>query len=656
MLRSTRTVIHFDLDAFYVACERELNPELRNVPVGVSQYNPYGNLQERAPTDIHDRLVTSQNSHEKQNDVNGSLIAVSYEARAAGVKRNDRGLEAIQQCPSLHIVVVPVKHGKASLTMYRNASKRVMKVLSDAIRNECSEYSSTTKDDVLVEVASIDEVYVDVTEPIKRLLTRMKEDGDDDSFWKKCIQEASTCTTIGGVEVLSDAAEATNALDKNEIRKGSCLQVLDSDSSSVDTGSLAWWNRSRDEWSDAEMSLACGAWVAAQARRAVASSFDGSVFTLSAGISCNKTLAKLASGLKKPNRQAIIDPANTEALQTLFHPLPLSRIRGLGGKFGAQIAQQFQITTVGQVSEIPLPVLQSTLDNKTAQFLHNVSRGICRDPVTPRMKPKSIESSKTFRGVTSISSNDKETLAKWIGELIGELTERLQEDLQENNRTAGALAVGIVTSQEGKSVSKSCRAPRTLDKYKNTALSLALQLVEAQKTRLRVDAVTVTCMSVSATQFVEQASGSSTIMAAFERCSNEERPANSSNARPISRIQHRQRPAKPSMMDNWLSNSNSTKASGTKRRSNDEETSVNKRHAARLDSPSTKRAVAPANDTSGTTEPVVLPTMDEIDPQFLRELPEELRASLMRDIGRAHPTKQTNGIQSFFRPKEGRNA
>jgi hypothetical protein len=32
-----RVILHFDVDAMYVACERELNSELIAVPVGVSQ-------------------------------------------------------------------------------------------------------------------------------------------------------------------------------------------------------------------------------------------------------------------------------------------------------------------------------------------------------------------------------------------------------------------------------------------------------------------------------------------------------------------------------------------------------------------------------------------------------------------------------------------
>ncbi len=96
----------------------------------------------------HDRLV---------NDSNGSLIAVSYEARASGVKRcvfrinltsallqcrddtpavrvrkqgehcrrNMRGDDARAACPELQIVQVPTAHGKADLTFYRSTGKKV---------------------------------------------------------------------------------------------------------------------------------------------------------------------------------------------------------------------------------------------------------------------------------------------------------------------------------------------------------------------------------------------------------------------------------------------------------------------------------------------------------------------------------------------------
>ena len=623
-----RTIIHFDLDAFYVAVERECNTELRGVPVAVSQYNPYGVLEEQS--DWKARLVRTPNTQDAENS-NGSLIAVSYEARAQGVKRNDRGMEAARKCPSLYIVVVPVKHGKADLTIYRQASKRVINVLMSAIHNVVDDNNV----DIPLEVASIDEVYVDCTGLVDYIVKRMQE---NEKVWMEYMEEVSKCTTVGGIETLSDAAEAANALDKNQVRKGSRLQVLDA---SVDEGSLAWWNRPGAEWSIPEMRLACGAWIAAQARQAVVQSFDGGIFTLSAGISSNKTLAKLASGLKKPNRQTVINSSDPIPLEKLFHPLPLSRIRGLGGKFGLQISQQFHVSTVGQLSQVPLTMLQTKLDDKTAHFLYDISRGICHDPVTARTRPKSIACGKTFRGVLSIKSTDQDTLNKWVGELCSELTERLEADHEEYSRTASILVVSIGISQEGPSASKQCRAPQTLSGYRAVALQMIMQLIGAAKSCLRTDSVIITSIYVSATQFVEQASGSSTIMAAFERSKNYGERVGSTNTAPSHAPMQSCLP-KPSMMDSWLSHSK--EVAGAKRKSNPTESSSEKR-AANVGSA----------DAITLSVPVALPTMDEIDPQVLGELPDDLKASLLRDIRKAHPLKlqkkAEGGIRSYFRPK-----
>ena len=90
-----RTVLHVDVDAFYVAAERSRNPDLAGRPVAVSQYN------------------------------SGGFVAVSHEAREAGIRKGDgvgdagraaiRWLrenksisveEARRKCPSL--VVLPM--------------------------------------------------------------------------------------------------------------------------------------------------------------------------------------------------------------------------------------------------------------------------------------------------------------------------------------------------------------------------------------------------------------------------------------------------------------------------------------------------------------------------------------------------------------------
>ena len=63
-------------DAFYAQVECKLHPHLVGLPLGVCQYNPFGDLSTHTPTE-----------ERQMNDSNGSLIAVSYEARRFGVKR-----------------------------------------------------------------------------------------------------------------------------------------------------------------------------------------------------------------------------------------------------------------------------------------------------------------------------------------------------------------------------------------------------------------------------------------------------------------------------------------------------------------------------------------------------------------------------------------
>ena len=106
---------------------------------------------------------------------------------------------------------------------------------------------------------------------------------------------------------------------------------------------------------------------------------------------------------------------------------------------------------------------------------------------------------------------------------------------------------------------------------------------------------------------------------------------------------------KPSMMDTWLSNSCSKSSSGTKRSSDSANT--DRKQAAKREPNENRRT----STLSGQMQAVTLPTMDEIDPEVLKELPEELRASLMKDIGRAHPSKRKeNSIRTLLLPQRRR--
>ena len=619
-------------------------------------FSPYGTLEEKAADEINKRLVVSPtiDSQRLNPDANGSLIAVSYEARAAGVRRNDRGLESVKKCKELRIVQVPVKHGKADLTMYRTASRRVMACLRSAFEEASSRFrrSDGSKDSfqVPVEIASIDEVYVDLSEPVWAMIERIRLSNDGDQLFKQVVDLAGGCTTVGGVEVLTEAAQATNALHKDDLRKGSSFQVLDS-SNRIDDGSKAWWNRPIQAWTVAELSLACGSYLAAHSRKTVSDQFDGSVFTLSGGISSNKTLAKLASGLKKPNRQTLIHRHDENgSLEKLFHPLPLGRIRGLGGKFGDRIGEFLCITTVGQLSRVPMDRLIAATngDNKMAQFLFDMARGICHDPVTERSKPKSIACEKTFRNQLSIPVNDSPTIEKWIGELCAELMERVQMDKEENKRNATKLVVHVKISTQARSCSKHTQAPKQLEQYKATALQTLYQLIRSNvpQGEDNLSSIKITCMGVSAAQFVDNTASSATIMAAFQRASKTGKKSESLMLRD-SPINRRTEVSRKRSIDTIRNQPKASNRSGVitqcQPKMQTEKKSKSDKFFGRRDT------------KSKTSRSVALPSMDEIDPSILAELPAELRRTLLNDIRQQQRTNQkSSGIRSFFGPKGNR--
>ncbi|PRW58740.1 DNA polymerase eta isoform B [Chlorella sorokiniana] len=356
-------------EGFYAAVEQQRNPSLRGKPVGVVQYNPYGSLETRGPDE--NRLM---------NDSNGSLIAVSYEARAHGVKRNMRGDDARKACPDIQLVQVPTAHGKADLTLYRSEGKKVLQILSRL---------------GIAERASIDECYLDLTAEAQRRL--------------------EACGGVPPLPMHPDQVHVSGAAD-----------------------AASWWQRPPHEWQPGERLLACAAAAVAELRQAVREELG---YTCSAGIAHTKLMAKLCSGLHKPAQQTVL-PAS--GVPDLLAPLPVSKLRGLGGKFGEQVCSELGITTVGELAAVPLPRLESAFGDKDAQWLYAVARGVTDDAVQERTLPKSLNCGKTFRGRTSLRS--MEAVHKWLLELAGELSERLEQEREDNNRVPQLLTVNLASS------------------------------------------------------------------------------------------------------------------------------------------------------------------------------------------------------------------
>ena len=116
----------------------------------------------------------------------------------------------------------------------------------------------------------------------------------------------------------------------------------------------------------------------------------------SVGIAPNKSAAKIASDLNKPDGLTVIPP---DTVAEFLAPLPVSKISGVGPKTTA-VLEALGIKTIGELATYPGKDLQERF-GKNAVWLWGIARGIEEIPVEERPDPKSISVERTFdRDVT----------------------------------------------------------------------------------------------------------------------------------------------------------------------------------------------------------------------------------------------------------------
>ncbi|XP_053160161.1 DNA polymerase eta [Hemicordylus capensis] len=363
-----RVVALADMDCFFMQVEQRLDPSLRGKPCAVVQYKAWKG---------------------------GGLIAVSYEARAFGVARHMWAADAKKLCPDLLLARVPEAHGKADLSRYREASVEIMEVMSRF---------------AVIERASIDEAYMDLTSAVQERLQKLQG---------QPIGVEQLATTY--IQGFPDSFTAENTHNKEELRQCGLHQWLES---------LPFGDPSNPK-----LQLTMGA-VIMEEMRATVESVTG--FTCSVGISHNKVLAKLACGLNKPNRQTLV---SLNSVPRLFSTMPISNIRNLGGKLGAFVTELLGVEYMGQLTQFSESQLQTYFGDKTGSWLYDLCRGIEYEPVKPRQLPKSIGCSKNFSGLAALVTQKQ--IQYWILQLALELEERLNKDRDQNNRVAKQLSIGI---------------------------------------------------------------------------------------------------------------------------------------------------------------------------------------------------------------------
>lgn len=270
--------------------------------------------------------------------------------------------------------------GKACLERYRIASKRIFSVVLESLTRRLG-----GKDQFILERASIDEFYLDIT--------------------KYCYD-----TVQQGQEQLQPLQ--VNGNDKQQ---------------TVVVGILP--SKGTDDPVQLALQRACQVshWVRNDLWNVLG-------FTMSAGISTNKMMAKLSASHGKPNGQAVAHPV---AFSCIMHDMKIGKVRHFGGKLGKQIREKVlggceaDRATMGKLARVSLPTLQQHFEPSRAQFIFDAARGIDNEAVkeTVGALVRSITAFKSFP-----LTRDSKEIETWVRLLASEVIERVTKDTAQNKR------------------------------------------------------------------------------------------------------------------------------------------------------------------------------------------------------------------------------
>lgn len=394
-----------------------------------------------------------------------NVIAVNYAARAAGVTRHSSFRDCFKQCSNLRLVHVPTFNSnspaagikvypmtdisdtksldrttyKASLQPYRQASLKVFSVLRNYLLN--------TGYPFVLEKASVDEVYLDVSEIV-------------DSRMEAIIGVKPTKGKI-----------ALDMIGQTHIPvKLDFVGMPAVDLSDVHIGSGSGEKPNADDYTLSALNMlriSLGTHLAQALREEV---FKVLSYTVSAGIAHNKTLAKLASAKNKPNKQTYV---TNEMVSPWMASVPFNKIRFLGGKLGKALEKSLDghaadgeddqdddrydfeeehnngasSSTVTRMAKdlwkLSLDELKQELgDVDAAKWAYKVIRGQDDAPVAPRLQSKSFMAAKELRPPIK----EWAQLHDWIVLLCTELNGRLEEEVSSNSRWPQSLTV-IISSE-----------------------------------------------------------------------------------------------------------------------------------------------------------------------------------------------------------------
>ena len=147
--------------------------------------------------------------------------------------------------------------------------------------------------------------------------------------------------------------------------------------------------------------------------------FETTKLTASAGIGPNKLIAKIASGLNKPNAQVEVRP---DEVAEFMRDLPVRQIWGIGEKTERKL-QERGIKTCGDLQRLSQVELVD-LFGKFGLELYDLCRGIDERPVEPDRPRKSLSTEETFPVDLATLEECDQKLAELFEDLMAELAQK----------------------------------------------------------------------------------------------------------------------------------------------------------------------------------------------------------------------------------------
>lgn len=268
----------------------------------------------------------------------GIVSAKSIPAKKYGIHTADTVASALRKCPDLIVA-------KADFKLYREFSHAFLDILRS--------YTP------LVEQASIDEAYMDVT-GLEKEYSRMRSVPEIGQRPRK--NEETAARISNGRQCIADGADGQTpgkiAEGAECVGRGNGIARVHSSSETA---------RELEKPDAVELPFPIN--LAYEIKNRVRDTLG---FTVNVGISSNKLLAKTASDFTKPDRVHTLWPAE---IQEKYWPMPIGEMFGCG-RATADRLNEIGIQTIGDAAATDEKVLQSFLGEKGGEYVWKSANGI----------------------------------------------------------------------------------------------------------------------------------------------------------------------------------------------------------------------------------------------------------------------------------------